>query len=494
MSASLFTAVLEAPADTVGVATGDSTWRFAVQMLVASGGARVGKARVGTSRVSDYQWYDLTSDLVGIEWTRGAPLGGQGIPRPNVGVLNMTLENTTNFYSTWNQSASAVQGSLINSATFYAECSPKRLIRVVMFKPTASTSYSTAANGFTTITRTNWAAKFTGWSESWDEEIEIGRNLVRITASETLGALADIDKPAVVAVGSGDELCQRLVRLNADANFTFPMVEGNSPNYFSSLAPNLGSGYTLQATTMAANRLSEVYLSGDSIMDTLIYSDSDGSMRVGYGNNLVHYDLNNGAAASAYAGSILRLASSTVAAPTHDATLFPNMVNGYYAPPLEITNNADFVINSFSMTRVGGTEQTGSTQSSIGQYGVRSHKRTDLIGINDTTALYAGIVLMAEADGVVDPASTAAYATALGWDQTLQPGQVTISDQHEAQRAVVLLDTCILDYYDEGAALPSVRFIGRVLATHDAIIRTSQGIQWATQISVFPRFIYKPTS
>lgn len=483
MSLTLAEATIEAPANGIGVPTGDGNWRLAVQALVSTGGARVGKCRVDTAKVSTYEWYDLTSSVTSLDWSRGAAIN-QGVPRPNIGVLNMALDNTDHEFSPWNFNVGTKTSGSISNPEWNSEWAPRQtLIRVVMFQATASTSYSVDADGFSIITRTNWKPCFTGFVESWNEVVDHGgSNVIQAVVTETLGSLADVDKPAQASQGAGDELITRIKRLAYDAGWPFCIVAGNSPNYFSSTSPNLGAGYTLQATTMDSKRLAEIYLSGDSVQSTLIFSDTDGSLKVGYGNNVIPTNLLAGTLA--YSGPIVRLTNSTATPPATDATTLPGTVTGYFQAPLTLSSDADFVINDVTFTRVGGTAQSSSTNDSIGKYGRRSVKRTDLIGTNDTMALYAGQLILSESDAWADPNI---YGRV---DQALQPSAVTLSDQQAAQRAVELLNVAYLDYYD-GSTL-AVRLIGRVAQTRDVIERTATGIKWATTIQLVPRFNYQP--
>lgn len=473
-------AVAEAPDGTHGVPTGDGTWRFAVQMLIASGGARVGRARVGEARVSQYHWWDLTADVAGIEWTRGTASGSVGLPRPNIGVLNMTLVNASKEYSPW--ATFAVSSGAVNTPNINMEYRPKALLRVVMFKPGCSTSTAARAP-FTDITRTDWTPRFTGWVETWDVDTVLGRSVVKVRAVETMSMLAEIDKAAQAAQGADETLGQRLVRLNADAEWPFPLVSDVDAS------PGLTTtgGYSLQATTLDMNRLAEVYLSGDSVYATMIYSDTDGSMRVGEGA----YPGYPNPGEVTFINAIVRLSSKDTE-PAADAANMPNRVKGLYSGTLTISHNADFVINNCTTVRAGTTTPvyTYTSSESIGAYGKRSLKRSDLICFYDTMTYGYGFWLVSLFDGI--GYSHASYQL----PNTMQPGSVTIVDQQAAQRALRLLDKFIIDWYEptNTTTIPDVRFVSWATQIKDSVVPIKGGIVWTTTISSLPQSVFVPSA
>lgn len=463
------------------IVTADSGWRFALEMIIASGGGRVGKSKVGTSRVSGYEWWDVTPDFIGVEWTRGTSPTGQGFPRANVGVLNLQLQNGDNFYSPWNQSIGTVtDGANVITATMFREWFPGAVIRAVFFKTTSATSYSTNGTGVTSITRTDWQPVFTGLVEAWEESILYGRNIVQVTAVETMSLLAAITKPAQSAVGAGDTLSQRIVRLMTDAGWQFGVTDagyyGSGTNY------NDLAGYTLQATTMAANRLAEAVLSGESILNTQILSDVDGSLRIGVPTGVSYTNIANGSG-KGLAGRIVHVKTSSTAVLATDVARFPNAVVAYYAPPLVISQNMDPVINSVSATRVGGAAQTATTVESVGQFGLRSYNRTDLICTSDALAGYYASGLL-----TFDYYST----TFTEMDQTLQPGSVTFVGQQTAQRNMELHAPILLDY-GVAAGTTDIRFVGRIALMKHTVQPIGSGIQWSTNLQMLALADYKPT-
>ncbi len=459
----------------------DAGWRFAVQALVPSHGARVGYAKVGSTgtaaRVSSYEWYDLTADVAGIEWTRGAPPSGQGYPRANVGVGNMMINNESRFYSPWNTAASYTGGTIANPS-ISRSWATGTLVRVVYFKATAATGVSTASNGFTTITRVDWSPRFTGFVESWDEVQEIGRDMVKVTLVETTSLLARVQLQAGSPVGAGETLIARLVRLlAAGMTWPFPIIDGGTwPGY------NDSASLTLQATAISMNRLQEVYLSGASAADTQISSAMDGSLKVGLGQGPDFQ-----CAPPVFTLPVVRFSTSTDRLAS-DADYFPRYIDAQVAQPVTLTNNADTVINDITAQRSGGTEVNYTTNESIGLYGRRTFSRTDLICTNDTmVTLYTSFVLQLH-DGWKGTAWNG-YV-----DQTLQPSKLRFANQGVAQRAVVLGNNCVVDWYAAPTNTePDVRLIGRITQTHDVVQPLKDAVMWTTDLSVLSNYAYLPT-
>lgn len=482
-----FQAIRTAPADTDGVATGDSTWRLCVQLLVASHGARVGLSKVGTARVSEYAWYDLTPYLVGIETKRGKPATSPGFPRAEVGTAMVTLNNASGLFSAWRDQLTVKQGNKIDTAIFNRELKPRSLIRVAMFKPGCSISSSTDGNGITSTTRTNYVPIFTGFVEGSSEDIRIGSNLITFTLVETLTFLATINDPAQASAGAGDSVVARLNRLCPGNTWYFGIeyAPDIDADYEDVLTAAGGYGtYTLQATTQSTNRLQEVYLSAESILNQQIACNGDGSMRVGLPSNLGGVDQDDPTTGSPETWSgvvpILKDKNREIAI---DDDWFPNRVIGYYAEPLVISNTSDFIINSAAITRVGGTEQTANSNESKGLFGSKSFKRSDLICESDTLAGNYASGLMTY-DG---------YSST--WtphvDQTLQPTQVVVVDQHSVQRALDLHTAVLVDIWRDETTYPQVRFRGRIASVSHIFTRVGSGISWRTTLSILATNVYK---
>jgi len=448
------------------------TWRVAIQMLAAEGstfanGARWGTAKWDTSAWSSYEWSDLTADVTGAQWSRGKALSGQGFPRADVGTLNLQLQDSgSSDYQPW-----ATGGGNLNR-----EMRPGALVRIVAFRPGAICTLYSPGNGFSTICRVGVKPLFTGVVDQWNYSIENGRHLANITANETLSILAAVTKPAVASAGSGDTLIARLVRLLVtDPVWSLPIVD--SGQYMRASFEPFTSTYTLQATTLASNRLAEVNLSAESILNVQIVTDGDGSLKVGVPPA-------SDAVIPKYAMPLVRFQNRTFTLAS-DATSFPYAKTAYYQDPLVVSSDTDYIINSVSATRVGGAAQTATSTESIGLYGTRSYNRTDLLCIDDTVAGFY-------ADSMVsyDGYNPTHHATA---DQSLQPGQMTFTNQFAARLAITLHAPAIIDIYGT-YSYPDIRMIGRITSMRDSLTRSSDGMTWQTTVSMFAITNYKPTS
>lgn len=485
MATSILDAAAEAPANTDGIATGDSTWRFAVQILTARYGNRVGFAHVDTAYVgSDYIWRDLTSDIWSIDWTVGGS-GGAGFPSATVGVLNFSLINepSTGFtgylYSLWRAD--------LNYAVI-REFSPGAVVRVLTFKPGCSAISSTDVNGITTVTRTDWTPLFTGVVESWNESIGDGRNhRIDVTCVDTLSLLAKINTLEIGAIGTGDTLAERTERLLDAAGWKFGMCtawEG---------ADDTGTSatYTLQSTTMANNRLGELKLSAVSARYAEVTCNPDG--RYSYGMPPFMADVGD----LSHDGAIPRFISDTFGV-FEDSVYFPNAVAGYFSSPLDLRLDTESVINDLSFARVGGTAESYTEAHSAGLYGKKSLKRYDLICQTDLQVtqalnyakLYTGTLPLT---GTSPPVTRCTYT-----DQAIQPGRIMVTDQQALQRSLVLHSWSILDYVQPAyvsaySPMPQVafRFMGRITSMQHTVQRTSTGVLWSTEVSIYSQYNYQ---
>lgn len=439
-------------------------------MLIAYGtdttnGARVGSARVGFSRVSSYEWLDITPQCSGMQWNQGKRPDGQGYPRADIGTLTFTLNDDGTTFQPFKYDPT-------NSLN--REWRPGAIVRVVSFRPGAGCNVYFPGSGFTYIARTGWKPEITAVVDSWDYEIDEGDpRTATVTAKETLVSLVAVQTPPVSAVGANDRLITRLFRLTEAAGWKFPIVDSgqnsNFPEYYFDEA-----GYELQATTMSMNRLAEIYLTGDSIKGVQISTDGDGSLRVGVPKNTY----------TPHTQQVIRLQGQLVNGVTSDATNYPYAVVGYFEHPLMLRNSADSVINSASITRVGGTPQLAESTESIGQHGIRSLTRTDLIGINDgLAALYAN-GMVGSYDGYSDTYSPF-------FDQTIQPDAVIVTQQLALQRKLILGDRAFIDWYEAGAL--QVRFSGRITHIQHTVAVRSQSVFRKTTVSLLSTTNHLPS-
>ena len=453
-------------------------WRFAVEALVASGGARVGASRVDVAKVSAYEWFDITADLLGVEVSRGKPPTSPGYPRPDTGVCSFSLDNSTGRYSAWKTDIGTVTDTNISTTILNREWNnAKTIFRVVMFKANATGNYL-VSDSFLHTYHAHWVPRFTGYLEDWKERIELGRNVVTVTAIETVAYLANIERTPVAAYGASDTLAIRLYRLLVDANSPFYVKLGIPTTTFTNPV------YALQATTGEQNRLVEIQNACMSVNASLIWSDTDGNYIVGYGSNARYTGASNTATLPE---TILRLSTSTqtVAA---DVNNFPKMVTAQISNVIEVSVNADWIVNTVTVTNTGGTAQTSTTNESIGAYGLRTLKLDNMWGVNDWQADYTADLIILEMDAYTNPST---FPLTADIPQNLTPGAVTIADQHRAQRAMRLNRLALIDWYPTGNTNPAVRFMGRMVQLQDNFIKVQGGMVWTTKLTMLPRYNYE---
>lgn len=465
------------PADTDGVATGDGDWRFAVQMLVAEGGNRVGKAKVGSAKVGGGIWIDL--DHAGVTWQQGSKSVGQGYPNVSAGTATITLPNTDHAYSSWNQGSrdSSKTGSVATSYAFHRELTPGALIRIVYFKPGCSSSYSVDGSGLTSGTRTDWYPLFTGFAETWSEEVINGSNVVNLTVVETLSFLAGVTYPATTPFGDGDYVTDRIVYIASIAGWGFGFTEGTYWTAAGGLDYYTEGGLSqMQDTTLSMNRWQEIQLTAQSAYACHVACNGDGSLRIGLNER---FSVSNPAT---FDGAIAHFTDYGSNPVTADATNLPNAVTAHYQGPLVITNSTDTVVNVVTFAKAGGTSYFYNEPASIG-FGIHSLTRTNLLNNNDAAVDWIAQEFLHIWDGWNDNADI---------DQTLQPGTVIVTDEHEVQRMVGVMDAFLLDHF-AGETTPQVRFLGRVAHMIHTVVKTSTGISWQTAYTTVSTHCHKPS-
>lgn len=222
------------PAITDGVPLGfpeNPGWRFCAQVAVTPTGSTL-PFTLGTSILGGPRWVDITADLQGLEWERGAQPG----QRPLAGELRMRLNNESCQWCAWRN-------------PYYG---PGTLTRVLV------------TDGF------GFLYCFTGITQAWNESAEgmNAYNWVDIVAWETQFLLNEVDTNALATgVGLGDDLIGRASRLLAHASWAFD---------FDGLTTVLA---TYQSTDLGQNTATEMYLTIDSI-DAVGWSGRDGSWKI----------------------------------------------------------------------------------------------------------------------------------------------------------------------------------------------------------------------
>lgn len=429
-----------------GVPTGDDDgWRFCVETSGADAGS--GLWDVGLWDVAEWaalEWNDITANLRGVTWNRGASNSEGGYPRPDVGTATLEFDNTDFQYSSWNQRS-------VN----YFGFATGALIRFATFKNDAITEHTFTGITNTVRTWTDWYPLFTGIVEEWTDIVTTeGERRAIVVLAETTSMLSRIDRTEVSPVGSGEMLLTRMARLLNDAVWKY----GLSYEAASLTAPMT---YTLQATNLSANRLSEVYLTADSTLCSA-YSDVDGTL-------------------------LLR----GIFADSTDPTLFLSSETGEgkteYTEEISFSNNADRVINDVSLTQVGSINHIDSTSGSYPSplstgallsqenFGIKSYNRTDLIS-NTLAALTDLATALLDFTGVnVDYAgidNTFAF-------RTIHPGPFAIFDEQDIQRTVTLFDVVEAEYYP----VEDYRIFlkGKITSITHNIIPLPGRIAWSTE-------------
>lgn len=321
------------PGAGVGQLLGNGTQRFAVQIAYPTAGSGVlGSFILGTNVLTDATWQDVTGSVMSVGWERGSTVG----QRPIAGQLTVILRNDTRTYSPG-------VSNYFDTGT---------MIRVVAGDPTLITS-----------------VQFTGVTQTWDEGFQQGKRFVTIVALEPMFMLGDVNDPAIAAIGSGENLTQRLQRLVDAASYPFS-IETNR-------ATALVGTQTFQATTLATETLTEAYLTVDSV-DGVLFPTKAGKLGV------------------------------CERAGFYVTTAYVLGVGGTVAIKLdELTTIADDVLllSQVSLARSGGTELTYSQSGFAARYHASTFSRDDLITESDTDLLGVATGLLARGTQTRRPVS-----------------------------------------------------------------------------------------
>lgn len=326
MAATLADLVVEAPPAGAGVELAPGV-RFVVQLAVmeqAITGARwdAGRWDQQAWAAGTWAWVDVTCDvrLFTSERGRDAPL-----ERFRVGAAVVGLDNRDRKYSTIDPPATSpyvVGGrSMLGAGT---------LMRA----------------GF--LIGAGWRPAFTGPAEQWPDvpDYDAGDRHLPVVLTETTNDLAGVDRAEQPAQGDSESPGARLDRLLDDAGWRWPRR----------YAPVGGAEGSLQATTMAGNRLAECYLTADSIRHGRFYADGDGAAR---------YDGTNW---SPPAGAI-----GTIGIRTGD----------HNPTRIVLADDTLRITNDVQLARAGGTAQRVIDSASRDRFGPRTYQRFDLLTFDD---------------------------------------------------------------------------------------------------------------
>ena len=201
---------------------------------------------------------------------------------------------------------------------------------------------------------------FYGYADAWDDSyVGMGKDgITTVTIVDALSVLANFDGLAVASVGAGELASTRISRIALNAGFTGTML----------LDPGV---YTMQATTLASNALTEAGLTADSD-GGYVFADASGA--------LVFYDQSSPTTRARSASSQFTFGTGVSAVryeqadPTYDSTL---------------------IFNTVSMSIAGGTATTVSDPTSVTRYGTRTYRRYDFICQTDAQAAALAAVFLA---------------------------------------------------------------------------------------------------
>lgn len=246
--------LLQRPINSVGAPTGYGDWRIGVEMALPTGAtpSQWGTALWGTAEWADPEWVDMTDRVRGMEWQRGADdFGG----RPTVGEALITFTNTDRSLSPIDPTNSlyglvTADGNGDINSNYYG---PGTVVRIVAHSPTGYGPDVATADD-------EWVPLFTGYVESWNEireELE-RESYVEVSIVETIAKMSLVDEIALTStVGSNDDVYERVQTLGDAAGWPYGYMDGRDGMTYGTSS--------LQSTVMAGNRLSELYLSGDSV-------------------------------------------------------------------------------------------------------------------------------------------------------------------------------------------------------------------------------------
>lgn len=306
-----------------------------------------GSSHWGTDGWSNgLEWLEVADRLRGASWTRGS---GELSERPEVGTATLTFANADGYLSWWNANSTFPSRSHLSRGT---------LVQLGYWDD------ATWTPAFTGVIETIEEAS----SDTTDADLWATFGLV-----ETISELAAIDRPEQAPVGAGDFWTDRFGRLLEDAQWRYGTDLDDISGVFIDA--------TYQPTTMAGNRLTEVYLTADSIFADA-YTGRDGSLTL-----------------STKAGPIDSIAT-VIGERTGAATIsgFPRTMVAWTEPP-RLRESADQVVNRVTAARAGGSAVTEVDEASIARNGEQSTQRLDLIiNEDDLVAFWAGLAIDSWAD------------------------------------------------------------------------------------------------
>lgn|GEM_PF-6660002 len=440
-----------------GALIGLDDWRYAVEIALPDDPAGVwgvGTWDDGTDESASWnslQWHDLTPYSRGETWTTGSdePYG-----RPRIGSLDVEIANPDDIWSPF------------NAARPTAYFGPGTIIRVSVHSPTHAL---------------RWLPQFTGLVDSWTFSTRgVGADRpISIQANQTLRYLSQIDENALDSVvGLDDDAEERISRL---------LEASDWPYGFKVDAENLvgaGTQYQLQSTDMAANRLSECYLSADS-NDAVFRTDRTGAALLCAPN---WFGDDDGADPDVWPLVTLSSAGHGERPYLNFAPEEFRAVSGgtdslyvpYDADTFDVSNTDESVVNDVRLARSGGTQQSFQQAASIQRYGRRSLVRSDLLNRHDTTV------------------RSLAYHTSFrrGLNSIrIENLDVSTSDRGDDVYLCMLaadIGASSFVLFPDGSPPGRPSVLGSIRSiTHRVTPRNSGSVTWNTSVSIDTRTVYK---
>lgn len=362
-------ALLQKPIGFVGREIGLGDWRIALQILLPEdSSSRWGIARWGQTIWSGLAWFDLTDYLRGMSWKRGATSVGS---RPEVGTAEITLENSQLQFSPWNGISAFQEATIVDPVGTVqpGAFGPGTLMRLTAYSPSGMIEPVHDPENLDPDSPDAWVGVFAGLVSTWDDStVELGADrFVTITLVETLSSIAQVDEPALSSpVGSDDLPAARIQRLLDAAPFKYGTIVDLFDYQLAS------TEYELQSTLMAQNRVSELYLTADSV-DGVIRSGRDGRLEFYNQYPLQQWYVD---------GNGIRQGPDR----TRIGRLTPQEAIGvdvfgvpYVGDSLSTANDDEVIVNQLSFAFVGGSVRQLSDGISLRLYDPVSFGRSDLI-------------------------------------------------------------------------------------------------------------------
>lgn len=305
------------------------------------------------------QWVGISDRVRGLHWERGCE---SPLDRPRVGTATLTMDNQDGALSAW------VVGGEFATQEGDPITPGDHVDGPIWIRPGTLVRFG----AFVVGDDTTWLPFFTGRLAAQEEAVEqFVDGWVDLTINELTADLGGWNGELQSLRGGGESLAARITRLLVDADWL-----GDSTVDLD----DVGDTATFQSTALAQNRLSELYLTGDSV-GMRVLCGSDGQLRV------------------------------TTPQPALDATLdgprwdvdfwddavwlwyitFSNYPEGDEIPIADAKpySSTDRLVNTATAARAGGTELTVQDGPSKARYGVfdPGGSRDDLIVQSDTTLL-----------------------------------------------------------------------------------------------------------